>query len=127
MKETSTLENLFQEELYALSPKVLVILATDWSSLPESDQLLLAKILGSVKRSLASVQIITRREFEVSDVVIYNPSHIIAFGSIVKNMSKTYELHYIQEIPAILADDLQKLDDAKKKSLWGALKQMFKQ
>jgi hypothetical protein len=126
MKETSPLENLYQEELYTLSPKVLIVLSTDWSSLLESDQLLLGKILGSVKRSLASVQIICRKEFEVSDVLTYNPSHIISFGSHVKSISRTYELLSIQEIPIILADDLPKLDDAKKKSLWGALKQMFK-
>lgn len=126
MKETSPFENLYQEELYALSPKVLIVLSTDWVNVLEADQLLLGKILGSVKRSLASVQIINRKELDVSDIFTFNPSHIIAFGSKVKGLSRTYELLSIQEIPIILADDLQKLDDAKKKSLWGALKQMFK-
>lgn len=126
MKETSPFENLYQEELYALGPKVLIVLSTDWAGLLESDQLLLGKIMGSVKRSLASVQIISRKEFDVNDILTYNPSHIIAFGSKVKGLSRSYELLSLQETPIILADDLQKLDDAKKKSLWGALKQMFK-
>lgn len=126
MNETATYEKLYQEEIYALSPKILVILSGDWADIPESDQLLLGKILGSVKLSLASVQIIARKAFEVSDLFAYNPSHIIAFGSSLKGISKTYELLSIQEIPIILADDLQKLDEVKKKSLWGALKQMFR-
>ena len=126
MKETSSFENLYQEELYFIAPKVLIILSTDWGSISEPDQVLLGKILGSVKLTLASVQIISRKEFEVSDIVTYNPSHIIVFGSQVKSVSGTYELRSIQEIPIIVADDLPKLDEAKKKSLWVALKQMFK-
>ncbi|MBA4057287.1 MAG: hypothetical protein C0490_21415 [Marivirga sp.] len=126
MKETLTYGNLYQEELYALRSKVLVVLSSDWASVQESDQLLLGKILGSVKLNLASVQIISQKEFELGNLVTYNPSHIIAFGSSLKGISNTYELLSIQEIPIILADELQKLDDAKKKSLWGALRQMFK-
>jgi hypothetical protein len=118
-------KNLYQEEIYSPSPKVLVILAREWEQISEADQLLLGKILGSVRLSLASVQIISRPDFDLNDLQTFSPVQIIAFGAPVKGAAKLYELFSMQGASVIVADDLQKLDDLKKKSLWNALKQMF--
>jgi hypothetical protein len=119
------LESLYQEELYAQRAKVLVILFPDWNNLSEEDQLLLKKILGSVRLDLAAVQIITCQEFTLGDLKAYAPQQIIAFGSIFKGFAAQYQLISHEGISIIQADSLHKLDDPKKKSLWIALKQMF--
>lgn len=119
------LEPLYQEELYAHRATVLIILFPGWTELPEEDQLLLKKILGSVKLDLAAVQIITGQEFNLDDLKAYSPLQIIAFGSVLKGHPEQYQLFSQEGISIIQADSLGKLDDPKKKSLWLALKQMF--
>jgi len=125
VSESSLFESLYQEELYALGPKVLVILSKKWNEVSEEDQLLLSKILGSVNLNLASVQIITHREFEIHDLKVFAPAKIIAFGSVLKGSPKPYELLSVQGTSVLQADALHHFDELKKKSLWSALKRMF--
>jgi hypothetical protein len=127
VSQSSPFENLYQEELYALSPKVLVILSKNWEHVSEEDQLLLAKILGSVKLNLASVQILTLQAFDLDGLQVYGPTQIIAFGSVLKSSSKYEQLLTLHGTSVIQADALHKLDEIKKKSLWNALKMMFNQ
>jgi hypothetical protein len=119
------LEYLYQEDLYAHRAPVLIVLFPGWNELSEEDQLLLKKILGSVRLDLAGVQIITCHEFSLGDLKAYAPQQIIAFGSIFKGNTAQYKLISHEGISIIQADSLNKLDDPKKKSLWMALKQMF--
>ena len=67
MTQTHPLENLYSEELYSLPPKVLIVISKPWSEIQEDEKTLLGKILGAVKLSLSSVQIINRAEFGVDD------------------------------------------------------------
>jgi hypothetical protein len=125
---SNPIEHLYQEELYNLGPKVLVIIPLPWDTLPEADQLLLSKILGSVKRTLASVQVLTLREAETDDLLMYRPSKIIAFGSSLRVSGKTvqsYKSFMHDQVVVLQADSLDQLDDAKKKNLWNMLKEMF--
>lgn len=119
------LEYLYQEELYSPRANVLIILNPGWNKLAEEEQLLLKKILGSVRLDLAAVQIINCQEFELGDLNAYAPQQIIAFGSVLKGYPTQYQVFTQQGVSLIQADSLQKLDDPKKKSLWIALKQMF--
>lgn len=116
---------LYQEELYALKPKVLVILGNDWNDVSTEEQVLLSKILGSVKLSLAAIQIITLESFDLHDVAAYDPAQLIAFGSKFKRVASSYEILTIEGTTIILADSLDQLNDSTKKSLWATLKQMF--
>lgn len=122
---SSALENLFQEELYAIPSAVLIILNEDWDTIPDTDKTLLIKILGSVKLSLASVQICKRNEFTMDELDAFSPARIIAFGAVLNTQQLSYEHHTINGVSIVLADQLGHLDDAKKKRLWMALKQMF--
>jgi hypothetical protein len=122
------IEHLYQEELYNLRPKVLVIIPVLWDTLSESDQLLLSKILGSVKRTLASVQVLALNEVDIDDLLIYRPSRIISFGTSIKEQGKIiqpYKSFNHNQILVLQADSLDQLDDAKKKNLWNGLKEMF--
>jgi hypothetical protein len=125
MNTAKPLEYLYPEELYAQRPKILVILSHDWKDLSEENILLLKKILGSVKLDLAAVQIISRQEFDLTDLKAFSPHQIITFGSKLRSSPTHYQLFTQDGISVIQADSLQKLDDPKKKSLWMALKQMF--
>ena len=91
MTQSHPLRNLYSEELYNLPTKVLVVVSKPWSEIQEDEKTLLGKILGSVKRSLSSVQIINRVEFGFDDFNAYAPVCIIAFGATLKNSTKMYE------------------------------------
>jgi hypothetical protein len=121
----SILRNLYQEELYRLPGKVIVVISRPWEEITLDDRILLSKILGSVKLTLASVQIKVSQEFSINDFDALAPTYIIAFGAMLENSSKKYEHLSIEDISVILADELSELDDLKKRSLWLALKQIF--
>lgn len=128
MNYSNPIEHLYQEELYNLRDKVIVIIPAAWDGLTEADQLLLAKILGSVKRTLASVQVLAMATAQITDLLIYKPSRIIAFGSVVQvpgEIIHPYKTYQHNQISILLADSLGELDDARKKNLWNALKGMF--
>lgn len=121
----SILESLYQEEIYRMPSRVLIILPGPWEELREEDRTVLTKMLAAVKLSLASVQIITKKEFTIGELESFAPSKVLAFGSRLQTASPLYEKLIVDGVPVILAEDLRVLDDAKKKSLWGALKVMF--
>lgn len=125
MSTTQPVAYLYQEELYAQRSKVLVILSHDWNDISDENQLLLKKILGSVKLDLAAVQIIACQDFDLNDLKAFSPHQIITFGSALRGSPTQYQLFTQDGISVIQADSLHKLDDPKKKSLWMALKQMF--
>jgi len=125
MSTAQPLEYLYQEELYAHRSKVLVILSHEWNDVSDENQVLLKKILGSVKLDLAAVQIIARQDFDLRELSAFSPHQIIAFGSTLRGSPTQYQPFTQGGILVIQADSLQNLDDAKKKSLWMGLKQMF--
>ena len=125
MSQPNPLENLYTEELYAIKPKVLIIIATPWSSLQDDEINLLSKILNAVKLSLSSVQIVTRTSFTVDDFKTFQPSHIVSFGTALQNKTSLYQAINLGNISVVLADELRNLDDARKKNLWLTLKQVF--
>jgi hypothetical protein len=116
---------LFQEELYRFSsPALVVIVSKNWDEYSSEEKNLLAKILGSVKLDLASVQIISRTAVSLQALPSLHASKVLIFGSVADEI-KLYENTTAQSFSVIRADDLARLDDVKKKSLWLALKQMF--
>jgi len=118
-------ENTFAEDLYNLPPKVLVIISIPWSKVSDEDRELLSKILGAVKLSLAGVQIMVMEKFTMSDVSIFSPRFIIAFGLSLEPASENYEVFGKDGIMMLQSENLDQLDDPRKKKLWKALKQMF--
>jgi hypothetical protein len=122
---TSIFDHLYQEELYTVTSPVLIIISQGWDELTEEHKTLLTKILGSVKLSPALVNIITRKEFDAVSVDVYSPRRIISFGASLKSSAALYEHIKVGDVSVIVADAVDKLDDAKKKSLWLALRKMF--
>jgi len=104
---------------------VLIILSKPWKDLTEDELNTLSRMLQAVKLNLASVQVIIKKEFSVDEFSVLSPKRILAFGSVLKSSSTMYETLSIGETSIIVSESLDKLDDAKKKSLWIALKIMF--
>jgi hypothetical protein len=125
MTETNPLESLYSEELYNIPPKVLIVISKPWSEIQEDEKTLLGKILGSVKLSLSSVQIINRVEFGFDDFNSYRPVCIIAFGATLKNSTRMYEKIIVERTAIVVADALRELDDIRKRNLWLTLKEVF--
>lgn len=124
MSETSA-QFIHTEELYKIPQKTIVLLPVPWETLSEDQILLLGKILGSVRLSLAGVQILCREKVDVHELDVFNPSAIISFGTLLTPKIESYTPGEVDGIRIIQSDTLGKLDDTNKKSLWNALKQAF--
>jgi hypothetical protein len=120
---SSVARYLYQEELYDIPAGVTVVLSKYWDNYSTEEKALLAKILGSIRIDLAAVQIITRSSFALPSMPAQPSSKVLIFGSETAGINP-YEVVQAQGFTVIKADDLSELDDARKKSLWLALKQL---
>lgn len=121
----SAAAHLFQEDLYQLPQSVVVILARPWQKISDEEKALLAKILGAVRVNIESVNIISQESVSIEALSVLNPGKVLVFGSSLQESIKPYENVLINGIAVLRADDFPALDDARKKTLWLALKQMF--
>lgn len=119
-------EYIFTENLYQIKGKVLVLIPNSWSLQSNQDISLLSRILGSIKLSIDTVQIVSATEISLNELNNYNPSAILAFGVTFTPTIKPYSAEVINGITLIWAEKLADLDEAKKKNLWNALKEGFK-
>ena len=125
MTQTSLLQNLYQEEIYKIAPKLLIVIDKQWSEVSIDEIVLLEKILKALKLTLASVQVLTRSEFLPQDFQAFAPDHVIGFGSKLKNSERMYEAIQTDGITVVVADALDRLDEVKKRNLWATLRQVF--
>ncbi|HEY0741448.1 MAG TPA: hypothetical protein VGD40_08300 [Chryseosolibacter sp.] len=119
----SPLSHLFNEELYTIPPIVTIIINKPWEAITEEHRTLLSKILGAVKIGLPSARIMQRKSVTLDEMLGIGAQKILLFGT--QAPVNAYEYVQAQGFSIIRADELEGLDDAKKKSLWLALKTMF--
>jgi hypothetical protein len=111
------------EELYQITELLTIAIHKPWNEINADETALLSKILTSVKQSLNSVRIVHCQKYNTTWL---NPhSKVVSFGVPVPMEIQLYEFTRINGASIILADPLGELDDAKKKNLWSALRQMF--
>lgn len=115
---------LFTEELYQVPQAVIIILARKWEAYSADDKALLTKILSSVRLSMASVQVLSQSSLSLPSILSFGPSKVVIFGAESSELNY-YEAVQAQGFTVLKADDLSELDDAKKKTLWLGLKNMF--
>ena len=119
MPAESTLTELYEEDLYT-TPKITAIgLARPWESYGDAERELLARIVQSVRLTMDGVRV-THGWVPAKDI-----GRIVLFGVEPVGNSSTYQLTTIDVIQALFADDLQNLDDLKKKALWQKMREMF--
>lgn len=121
----STLSQLFQEDLYHYTTPVIVVLSKLWDSYNPEEQVLLQKILTSVKIDVNAIQMISQPSLTLNSLLPFSPARVLIFGSETDEEIALYQLTPAQGFMVIRADDLTQLDDGKKKNLWIALRQMF--
>ena len=119
------LPHLFQEDLYSFRSQLIVVLSKNWESYKEEEQMLLRKILSSVKVDINAVLIIAQPVIDLKVLQTYTPSRVLVFGSTPNEELPSYQATSAQGFTVIRADDLNELDDQRKKNLWLALRQMF--
>lgn len=117
--------HLYLEELYNITAPIVVIIPKPWHKFLEEEKALLAKILGSVKVNIDSVIIVVQQNVSLEALSVFNPGKVLNFGVPFQDDTRFYENVVLNGICVINADELSYLDDAKKKNLWMALKQMF--
>jgi len=77
---------------------------------------------------LASVQVLSLSKAETDDLLCYNPSKIIAFGTTLTASGKSIQPNKPvrhNQTDLLQADSFDQLDEPRKKILWYALKEMF--
>ena len=122
---TEALQHLFQEELYKFTTAVTIVLPSAWNTYSKDEQLLLGKILTSVKIDINAVRIVVQPSVDLQSLRIYTPARVLIFGSASGEDLPLYQAVQAQGFMVIRADDLGRLDEQKKKNLWTALRQMF--
>ena len=125
MSQSSVIESLYQEELYQIPSRMLIILSRPWEEHTEEERTVLTKMLAAVKLSMASVQILIHNDFTLDTIAPLAPTKVLALGAPLRSSDKVYEHLSMNGVSIIVADAIHKLDDVKKKNLWIALKQMF--
>jgi hypothetical protein len=126
MMNATLAKSTFTEDLYQLPPRVLVLIPGSWNTVSDAEQQLLARILGSVKLSLASVQVVSATFFSKEEAAVYGAKTILSFGVPVTGLSRPYEAVTLNDVSVVVADTIETLDDARKKNLWTALKLIFR-
>jgi hypothetical protein len=118
-------EFLYQEDLYQLNDSILILVDKPWEEIAEEDKTLLNKILGAVKLTMDKVQVLHRTNISLQEVMTFQPSKIISFGTKLQEINEFYTVVNHQGISFISSEALSSLTDISKKSLWAALKQLF--
>ena len=121
----AAISSLYHEELYQFATPVVVVLPRLWSSYSVDEQLLLQKILTSVKLNVNAVQVVSYSSLSLQSLVPMSPGRVLIFGAQTDEEIPLYQQTPAQGFIVIRADDLTQLDDTKKKNLWIALRQMF--
>ncbi len=121
----SVISQLFQEELYKYESPVIVVLARDWADYTSEQQTLLQKILTSVKINISSVQMICLPFISVNSLALFSPARVLIFGAKTNEEIGLYQQTPAQGFIVVRADDLDHLDENRKKELWTVLRQMF--
>ena len=122
---SQALPHLYQEDLYSFHTQLVVVLSKNWESYKEEEQMLLRKILSSVKVDINAVLIVAQPVVDLKVLQTYAPSRVLVFGSTPNEELPSYQATSAQGFTVIRADDLNELDDQRKKNLWLALRQMF--
>ncbi|MEX2231827.1 MAG: DNA polymerase III subunit psi [Cyclobacteriaceae bacterium] len=117
--------HLFQEDLYYFTAPIVVVLARAWETYTAEERRLLQKILTSVKVDLNAVQMVVQPSIELKSLLVYSPARVLIFGSETRENIATYQETPAQGFTVVRADDLNQLDEEKKKNLWNALRRMF--
>lgn len=116
---------IYTEDLYSLPSRVIIVIPAPWNETSDEEKTLLAKILSAARLSLQGVQILEYKNVAIEKLKVFNPAVIISFGADTTPATELYKPKNIEGITIVRSDQLNDLNDAKKKELWSALKTLI--
>lgn len=118
-------ESVFQEEVYFIKPKLVIVIENPWQSLNEPEIELLKKIIGALKISLESIQLVSQSHLKISSFE-KRTNKLIYFGANAGDFAN-YQTHTFSDITFICSEALSQLliNEVARKQLWAGLKNMF--
>ncbi|MCU0357235.1 MAG: hypothetical protein MUE95_06625 [Cyclobacteriaceae bacterium] len=119
------IESSFNEELYALPSRLLVLLPAAWKQIPRVELDLLTKILNSVRESPGTIQVLTTQAISIHQLEQLGPKVVLAFGVSVEGVDTFYSVSHKAAFSIIQSHALSELDETRKKQLWSALRSLF--
>ncbi|HMJ68032.1 MAG TPA: hypothetical protein VK508_04020 [Cyclobacteriaceae bacterium] len=117
-------QTAYSEEIYSIKEKTTVILSKPWGEITEGDKQQLQKILQAVRLSIASVRIAHQSVLDLTRLKPV-PARVIYFGDPVPGLAQFECIQATGTVVLAPHLDLLPADDAGRKKLWIALKQMF--
>jgi hypothetical protein len=123
--EQEVFETTYQEEIFQIKPKPVVVINVGWEKLGEKERELLTKIISALKISLDSITIASHPKLEITSFA-GKTNKLIYFGDLPSGISR-YELLESGDLSFICSESLTQLldNEASRKQLWVALKKLF--
>lgn len=123
--EQEVFETTYQEEIFQIKPKPVVVINVGWEKLGEKERELLTKIISALKISLDSITIASQPNLEIISFA-GKTNKLIYFGDLPLGISR-YELLESGDLSYICSESLTQLldNEASRKQLWVALKKLF--
>ncbi len=118
-------ESTFQEDLFQLGRRPVVVINESWEILGENERELLTKIISALKISIDSVTIVTQPTLDIASLK-QKADRLIYFGILPAGVSR-YEVLESDQLSFICSECLSDLLDNEpaRKQLWMALKKLF--
>jgi len=118
-------DTTYQEEIFQIKPKSVVVINEVWEKLGEKERELLSKIIAALKISIDSITIVSQPTLDITSFA-GKANKLIYFGDSPVGISR-YEVLESGDLPFVCSENLTQLIDneASRKQLWIALKRLF--
>lgn len=115
----------YQEEIFQLQPKPVVVINEPWEKLGEKERELLAKIISALKISIDTISLVSQPTLDIA-FFAGKTYKVIYFGNLPTGVSR-YEVLESGELSFICSESLAQLldNEAARKQLWAGLKRLF--
>lgn len=118
-------ETTYQEEIFQIKSRPVVVINYVWEKLGEKERQLLTKIISALKISIDSITIVTQQPFDVNAFKEKTPK-LIYFGDLPAGISP-YEILELNGLSYICSQSLTQLleNEPARKQLWIGLRKLF--
>ncbi len=118
-------DTTYQEEIFLIKRKPIVVIASAWEKLGEKERELLTKIISALKISIDSITITSQKALDVT-YFTGKTNKLIFFGEIPAGVAR-YEVLESADLSFICSESLTQLIDNEfaRKQLWLGLRKLF--
>jgi DNA polymerase III psi subunit len=119
------LEATYQEDIFQIKPKPIVVINERWEKLGDKERELLTKIIAALRMSLDAITIVSQPTLKISSF-LGKTKRLIYFGELPAGVAY-YEVLESGEISFVCSENLSQLIDNEeaRKQLWQSLRKLF--